>query len=138
MGTELSDQVAAAVNEGQYSEAVGLVVRAWNAKSEFGLRHCPEPDHSGVWVRFYTTGYPFSMRKKWDAAKTASETLELVLPHIADWNVTDLNGKPVVLPANGDRPVELVDNVEDSLLMWLIRDFTAFWWTELLLPRKNS
>lgn len=136
MGTELSDQIVKQLGDGDYRAAAAEVAHAWNEHSEFGTRHCPLPGFTDAWVKFKTSGYPFGLRKRWDAA-TVMEQIEIVLRYVADWNLCDLDGKLVELPADGTRPLELADNLEDALLMWLYREFTLFWLTELLAPRKN-
>lgn len=141
MGTEMSDQsiqIAQMITEHDYSGALKMLSELWNAHGEFGLRHCTVAGFEQLWVKYQITGYPFSLRRKWDEAKTDRATLELLLPHVAEWNLTTLDGQALELPDVAERKVELVDNVEDQVLMWMIRDFAAFWLTELLLPRKNS
>jgi len=137
MATELSEQVSDYLENKQYVEAIGAVTRAWNEAGEFGVRHCSLPDYAETWVKFKTRGYPFSLREKWDNTTTYKDTLTIVLGYIADWNFTDISGQPIALPADGSRPTELVDNLEDGLLFWLVREFTYFWLYELPKPRKN-
>jgi hypothetical protein len=138
MATEMSEQIVEHLKAGEYSEAAAAVVRAWNEHSTFGVRHCPLPGLTDLWVKFKTSGYPFKLRKQWDAAKTDTATLAVLLPYIVEWNLIDVDGQPVALPDVAERTVETVANIEDALLMWLIREFTVFWFTELLTPRKNS
>ncbi len=137
MATELSEQITRQLDDQDYVAAATAVAHAWNEASEFGTRHCPLPGYTDRWVKFKTSGYPFGLRRKWDEAKTDAATLTIALKYVAAWNLTGIDGQPVELPADGTRPIELVDNIEDALLMWLIRDFVLFWFTEVLAPRKN-
>ena len=137
MATEMSELIKQHVAAGEYSEAAAAVARAWNESGTFGVRHCPLPDFTEVWVQFKTSGYPFGLRRKWDEAKTDAATLDVLLPYVVAWNMADVDGQPVELPPVGARTIETVSNIEDALLMWLIREFTVFWFTELLAPRKN-
>jgi len=134
----LAGQIAEHVEAKEWREAAAAVARAWDEASPFGVRHCPLPGYTDVWVKFKTSGYPFSLRRKWDEAKTDTATLGLILPYVVEWNLTDVDGQAVDLPAAGERSIETVANIEDALLMWLIREFSVFWFTELLTPRKNS
>ena len=138
MATELSEQIKEHLDAGEFSEAAAAVARAWDDHSEFGMRHCPLPGWTDVWVQFKTSGYPFKLRRAWDEAKTDEATLAVILPYITAWNLTDVDGQPVELPPVAERTVGLVETIEDALLMWLIREFNIFWFTELLRPRKNS
>lgn len=139
MATELSvpARVAQHLEAGEYAEAIHAIVREWNDRSEFGVRHCPMDGHTDRWVKFKTSGYPFGLRRKWDAARSDTETLSLILPYVIEWNLVNLDGQPISLP-DGARPTDLLDDVEDQVLMWLIREFVVFWLGELLQPRKNS
>ncbi len=136
--TGLAGQIAGHVEAKEWREAAAAVARAWDEASAFGLRHCPLPGYTDVWVQFKTSGYPFSLRRKWDEAKTDTATLAIILPYVVAWNLTDVDGHPVELPPAGERSIQTVENIEDGLLMWLIREFNTFWFTELLTPRKNS
>lgn len=143
MATELSEQstlnerVGKHLDSGDYALALAEIGYAWNEKSEWGTRRCTLVGFEDVFVKFKTRGYPFSLRKKWQEAVTHDDTaLLLILPYVVAWNFRDIDGNPVELP-EGDRATSLFDNIEDGLLMWLIREFNLFWFTELLAPRKN-
>ena len=101
----------------------------------FGRATCDQDGYTGVWVQFKTSGYPFGLRRKWDKAKT-DEALAIVLSYVEAWNLPDISGKVVTL-TNGQRTIDLVDDVEDVLVLWLMRAFSTFWLTELPYPRKN-
>lgn len=102
----------------------------------FGHKACDVPGHESVWVRFKTSGYPRKLRREWDATSDADGTWAIVMRYVTDWHLVDVDGAPVELPA-GERPVTLVDNVEDAVVSWLMRAFTTFWLAELVAPRKN-
>lgn len=91
----------------------------------------------GAWVRFRTSGYPRKLRREWDAA-SPDESAVILLRYVEAWSVVDVDGQPVELPAAGGRTAALLDNVEDALVMWLVRSFLRFWLTDLVAPRPNS
>ena len=102
---------------------------------EFGSKVCDVPGFEGVWVRFATRGYPRKLRREWDDAD-ADGVQRIVLRYVQEWNVSDVAGVAVVLP-DGERPASLLDNVEDVVVVWLIRAFQRLWLVELLAPRPN-
>ena len=103
---------------------------------EFGRAVCDRPEYAGVWVQFKTTGYPRKLRREWDAAN-ADATLAIVLRYVIAWNVRDVDGADVALP-DGERPAALMDNVDEAVIVWLIRAFARFWLVDLTAPRPNS
>lgn len=133
--SELSEQIREHVERGEFSQAVALLMTEWKAASDFGVAHCDLPEYPGIWVRFKTSGYPFRLRREWDAAD-ANEALALLVPHLDDWNVMDVDGQVVHL--DGERGAALFDDVDDGLVWWLMRTFVNFWLIELPQPRKNS
>ncbi len=104
--------------------------------SEFGRVDCKEPQFPGAWVKFKTSGYPRKLRREWDNAN-ANGTLEIILRYVEAWNIPALGGDVVALPA-GERKADLMDDVEDALVAWLIRAFLNFWLNELTAARPNS
>lgn len=101
-----------------------------------GLKQCDLPGFEHVWAQFRTSGYPFRLRREWDAA-SGEQAIALVLGYIVDWNLTDVDGAPVALPA-GPRSLALLDNVEDALVLWLVRAFQRAWRYDLTAARPNS
>jgi len=138
MATEMSEQVAQHLDAGEFSQAVESIMAAWNERDEFGTRHCPLPGYTDRWVKFKTRGYPFSLRKRWDDAKTDTAIFGLILPYVVDWNLVDVDGQSVPVPTNSVDYLADIGNIEDAVLMWLVREFNLFWFSELLAPRKNS
>jgi len=131
----LSEHIRQQVEAGEWAQAMASLADAWNDASEFGMVACGLPDYPGVWVRFVTRGYPFSLRRQWEEAKD-SAVLSIILPRITDWNMLDVDGNPLPLPPN-ERPPTLLDNVDDAVVIWLIRAFWRFWRIDLTTPRKN-
>ena len=107
---------------------------------EFGRKVCDVPGFESVWVRFATRGYPRKLRREWDEAD-ADGVQRIVLRYVQEWNVPDVAGAPVPLPAAPAEPAggraSLLDDVEDAGVVWLVRAFQRFWLVELLAPRPN-
>ena len=104
---------------------------------EFGRKTCDVPGFEHVWVRFATRGYPRKLRREWDEAD-ADGVQRIVLRYIQEWNVPDVAGAPVPLPAApAEHPSSLLDDVEDAVVVWLVRAFQRFWLVELLAPRPS-
>ena len=131
--SELSEQIARHVEAGEWPQAMSALVEAWNESAEFGVVRMAGP--FDVWVRFKTTGYPFRMRREWDAAKTDEATLAIVLPRVVEWNIKDADGKAV--PVDLSRGAALLDNVEEPIVVWLIQRFFIFWRRDLVTLRPN-
>ena len=106
-----------------------------NTKTEYNLRVCPAPGLESVWVKFATRGYARKLRREWDAAKP-DQMLEIVLRFVEAWSLTDINGAPIPLPAH-PRAADVLDDCEDALVIWLLREFQQFWLYELPNPKKN-
>ena len=135
--SELSEQIRQSVEAGEWAQAMASLAGAWNEASEFGTVACNLPDYPGVWVRFATRGYPFSLRRTWEEASGDAAVLSIILPRITVWNVADVDGQTIPLPQNGERPTALLDNVDDAVVIWMIRAFWRFWRIDLSVPRKN-
>jgi len=135
--SELSEQIRQQVEAGEWPQAMASLAGAWNEASEFGTVTCSLPDYPGVWVRFATRGYPFSLRRAWEEAKGDDAVLSIILPRILAWSVVDVDGLPLPLPPDGERPTTLLDNIDDAVVIWMIRAFWRFWRIELPVPRKN-
>ena len=101
----------------------------------FNRKTCEVEGFESLWVDFKTSGYPRKLRREWDAADSDG-VLGIILRYVKGWNLTDVEGKPITLTP--ERPTSLLDDVEDAVVVWLIRDFQAFWLWELPQPRKNS
>jgi len=107
-------------------------------QEEFGRKVCDVPGFEETWVRFATRGYPRKLRREWDEAD-ADKVQCIVLRYVTAWNVPDVAGVAIPLPdAPAERPATLLDEVEDSVVVWLVRSFQRFWLVELLAPRPNS
>ena len=103
------------------------------AESELGRIECDAPGYEGVWVRFKTRGYPFKLRQEWRAADDVG-ALAILRRYIEDWSVTNMTGAPVLLSDD----TALFDDVEETLIVWLIQSFARFWRETLPSARKNS
>jgi len=133
----------------------------------FNRKTCELPGLESVWVEYQTRGYPRKLRREWDAAGP-DEVLEIILRYIQAWNLLDLNGlalevtevrenyreRITLSQRKNDTSLPLAErrkaaqdyeafydalgNVEDSLIVWLIRSFQQFWIYELTQPRKKS
>ena len=101
----------------------------------FNRKACEVAGFESLWVEFKTSGYPRKLRREWDDADS-NGVLGIIMRYVKDWNLTDIHGQPISLTP--ERPTSLLDNVEDSVVVWLIRAFQAFWLWELPQPRKNS
>src|SRR3990167_692448 len=101
--TELAERIQQNVEAGQWAQAMATLADAWKDASDFGVVPCGLPDYADVWVRFKTSGYPFALRRQWEQANDDQAIYGLVLPRIVAWNVRDVDGNPVELPAEEGR-----------------------------------
>lgn len=101
-----------------------------------GLKRCDLPGFEHVWVQFRTSGYPFRLRREWDAAD-GRQTIAIVLRYVEAWNLPDVDGQVVPLP-DGERTLEVIDGVEDRLVPWLVKAFKSAWLFDLTNARPNS
>jgi hypothetical protein len=99
----------------------------------FGHKVCDVPGYEHVWCQFATSGYPRKLRREWDAADS-DEIQRIFLRYITAWHLTDVAGAVV----ENTREPACLDNVEDAVVVWLLRAFTLFWLKELTAPRPNS
>ena len=120
--SELSEQIRQHVEAGEWSQAMSIVADAWNEASEFGTVICDSPEYPGLWVRFKTRGSPFALRRQWADADDQG-VVEIMLRYVTAWNLIDVDGKPIELPTNGDRDPSLLNNLDEMLIVWLIRRF---------------
>ena len=105
----------------------------------FGLKTCDLDGYAGVFVKFKTSGYPFSLRQRWAEAPDDRAAVGLILPYVLEWNILDMDGKAIPLDAKrGSELLDSLGNVEDKLIIWLIGAFVNFWRRELAYPKKNS
>lgn len=107
-------------------------------EKEFGKVDCDLSEYPGVWVKFKTRGYPFKLRQQWRDAKDDAEIASITLRYIEAWGLVDIDGKDVPLPATKDRPYDLLADVEDALVVWMVREFKKFWQFDLVSARPNS
>jgi hypothetical protein len=135
--TELSEQIKTHLSTGDYSAAHYELIQAWNEAADFGRVYCDVPEFTGTFVKFKTRGYPFALRQQWEESTEQNFVTSTVLSYITEWNLADVNGQPIDLPA-GERSPRLIDNLEDGLVVWLVGAFRRFWRITLLAPRKNS
>ncbi len=105
-------------------------------EDEFGVYRCDTPEYPDAWVRFRLTGYPFKLRRQMEEITNDREAMLLMLPRVADWSVRDADGREMPSPAECLAQPELLDNLEDPILFWLMRAFWAHR-AALNLPRKN-
>jgi len=101
-----------------------------------GYKQCDLPGWESAWVQFRTTGYPFRLRREW-AEASGEQTLEIVLRYVDAWAVPTVAGDVAPLPAL-PRAVTVLDDVEDILVLWLVRMFQRVWLSELTVVPKNS
>ena len=101
----------------------------------FNRKACEVEGFESLWVEFKTSGYPRKLRKEWDEAESDG-VLSIILRYVKDWNLAGIDGKSITLTL--ERPASLLDEVEDAVVVWLIRAFQSFWLWELPQPRKNS
>ena len=134
--SELSGRVKDLIEAGDYPAAAAELGAAWRERAGTETRPCPLPEFPGVWVRFKASGYPFSLRRQWLESRDDRELLAIILRYLEEWNVPDVAGAALVLPA-GDREAKLLDNTEISLVSWLIREFSVFLLNDLVRPPKN-
>ncbi len=134
--TELSEQIKVKWDAGEFAAAHRLLLDTWKQFSEFGLFHSDVPEYPDAWVQFKTHGYPFGLRAQWDATRSDKTVMEIVLRYIDSWNLAGIDSQPIALPEN-DRPIEIIDAIDESLIGWLIRVFVQFWRRDLTEPRKN-
>ena len=133
IGSSVNDAVA----RGEYGEAMTLLAASWREAEPVGFRPCTLAEWPDIWVRFRVRGYPYSLARRW-LAMNERDTVETVLSYIEEWNLTDYNNAPILLP-DGERKLELLDDLEDQLVAWLVREFTIFWQRDLRSGgRKNS
>ena len=102
----------------------------------FGTKTCDVVGYEACYVTFATRGYPRRLRKEWDETTGADGTWAIVMRYVTAWKIIDLAGADVPLP-DGERPLTLVDNVEDAVVTWITRAFVNFWLVELVVPRPN-
>lgn len=133
----LAAEVGKHIEAGEFQEASNTLSAGWREDMEFGMRPSTLPDFPDLWVRFATRGYPYSLARKW-LDKNSDEMLLVMLGYVEEWNMIDLDSNPIALPEKEKRSPDLVDNVEDRILFWLVQQFQEFWQRDLRLPRKNS
>ena len=102
---------------------------------ELGKVSCTLPGYESVWVRFKTRGYLFKLRQEWRDTDDRG-ALEIISRYIVDTNFPSGNGQP--LEFMEPRAAALFDDVEESLIVWLINAFVRFWRVELPSAPKNS
>ena len=137
IASELSEQIIQAVSDKEWSKVLRLTDEARREQLGDGRRHCTQPEYPEVWVKFRDRGYPFSLRKDYDEAPlTDMQAIVIVLGYVEEWMLSDMAGQPVLLPANGARKPELLGNVDEMIVAWIIREFGAVR-RELMRPRKN-
>ncbi len=132
----------------------------------FNHKACDIAGYETLWVRFETRGYPKRLRREWDSAGPCA-TLEIITRYVEAWQVIDLYGTALEFSnvrqnavkraevekrANDlslkagerakakkelDEMPDALGDIEDAVLVWLIRTFKEFWLVELTAPRKN-
>ena len=104
----------------------------------FGTKQCDVPGYEDCWVRFALSGYPRRLRREWMAADY-NQTWAIVMRYVTAWQVRDIPGQAVELPPEqAARAYEIVDDVEEAVVGWLVRSFSEFWLRDLPSPRPNS
>jgi hypothetical protein len=106
------------------------------SEQPFGTKACDVPGYQDCWVQFKTSGYPRKLRREWVAAD-AEQTWAILMRYTLAWSLRDLSGAAVPLP-DTDRPMALLDDVEEAVAAWIVRAFTEFWLKDLSSPRPNS
>mgnify|MGYP003394147071 CR=1 FL=1 len=105
--------------------------------SELGKIICDRPGYESVWVRFKTRGYPFRLRDEWRETNDVG-ALALILRYVVEWNLPDMDGNAITLPSESPRSPSILDNVEETLIVWFIGAFAQFWRVGLPSAEKNS
>lgn len=101
---------------------------------ENGRWPCPLAEYPEAWVKFREKGYPFRLRRELDLVATDVAVLPIILPYVVEWNLPDVNGRSISLPE--ERPTALLDDVDEMLVVWLIRTFYEHR-AGLMRPRPN-
>lgn len=135
--SELSEQIKTLVETGEWGEAARLLTREWDEVSEFGVYHCDLPEQPEALVKFKPTGYPFKLRRLWDEAKTDGEIMQLILPRVEMWTMRGAGGEPLPSAQECLADIALLDELEETMLVWLTHSFVNFWRVKLIQPRKN-
>lgn len=135
--SELSERIKGHAERGEWERAMAALADAWRESGTApGVRHCTHPEFPEAWVRFRGHGYPFRLRQDLDGARDDAVVLRIILPYVEDWNLTEVDGKPVDKPGGQAAP-ELLDNVDEALVVWLIGEFYRHR-GEVISLRKNS
>lgn len=135
--TEISGQIKTLVEAGEWGEAARLLAGEWDAAGEFGVYHCDLPEQPDAIVKFKPAGYPFKLRRQWDEAKNDAEIMQLILPRVESWTMRGASGEPMPPAQACLADIGLLDDLEETLLMWITRCFVDFWRVKLIKPRKN-
>ncbi len=136
------------------------------ADTPFNHKACTVPGYEDCWVRFKTSGYPKRLRREWDSAGS-NLTLEIITRYIEAWQMRDLQASLLEFADVRSNAIERAEmekraddmtltaaertkarkkldglpdalgDVEDAVIIWLIRTFKDFWLAELTAPRKN-
>lgn len=76
-----------------------------------------------VWVEFREDRWTFGDRRKISESFSDSVTMGIILGYVDAWNVKDINGKDIEL--GKERGIEVLDNVEDDIVVWLVSAWFA-------------
>jgi hypothetical protein len=83
---------------------------------------CSEMDQfeylGDLWVDFREDRWTFGDRRKVVGAFNDAVAMDIILGYVEKWNVKDINGEAVEL--GDERGIEILDNVEDDVVVWLI------------------
>uniref|UniRef100_A0A6M3KKR1 Uncharacterized protein n=1 Tax=viral metagenome TaxID=1070528 RepID=A0A6M3KKR1_9ZZZZ len=83
-----------------------------------GIRiKCDLPAFPDTFVEFRDRPWKFGDRRRTLEAGGDAAALEIILPYVVEWNVKDCGGNPVDAKAG----VDMLDDVEDGVVIWLIR-----------------
>ena len=135
--SELSEQIKTLVTSSEWGEAARLLAREWDEVSEFSVYHCDVPEQPDALIKFKMTGYPFKLRRLWDEAKNDAEIMQLIMPRVASWSMLGAGGEPFPSAQDCLSDIALLDELEETMLMWVTRSFVNFWRLKLIQPRKN-
>lgn len=78
---------------------------------------CPLEGFRDTWVEFRDKGWTFGDRRHVIEAVTDSAAVNIILGYVERWNLKDTSGLEVPIK----KDIEVLDQVDDVLVVWLIR-----------------
>ena len=78
---------------------------------------CPLEGYKDTWVEFRDKGWTFGDRRRVEDSMSDSMALTIILGYVEKWNLKDASGAEIPVK----RDLEVLDEVDDVLVTWLIR-----------------